>query len=586
MGVFKRIGRLKHIRQPMSMPFSFHGARHIDASNSHFNAVGQDQYNFNFNFRVEDDAVASLKPTRSSFVQPCMPGTRQWMIDKIHDWLDDHQVPNILLLTGSPGAGKSTIASTLVSNLQEARRYGSSFFCKRDDVSLSDPAACWRTIAFDLAKCDSIIIKKVVENIRDRKVDPGRADIELHFKYLIEDPLREVWRSRTAALGENGGSDQSDELSITGLPVVVLDALDECGSDGPQSAQRQSFINTLIQWSRLPKSFKLVVTSRDHQLPDSFIAVCHQLVLDTGDIASPESIDDIRIFIEKRFAAIATRNRSLPPTWPGESILKQLTCRAAGLFVWADTMVKFVEQGIPNKRLQSILQDPLHHVAERLDILYRQVMVLPFKDSTDDELEIYKSVIGAVVLAKIPLCRRDLRHFLGRDEEEASITSILLNLSSVISIGADELVHVSHLSFTEFICDPDRCGERFAIYRCVHDRIMALSCLQVMQTELRFNICQLETSHVRNADVLDLTSRIKKFIPSHLSYSCRFWSDHLQTTTVDVDAVEAVKHFLHTHLLYWLEVLSLQKEVNIASQVLMSARKWIGVSPSITIRTW
>jgi len=118
------------------------------------------------------------------------------MIDQIEHWLNDHQAPNILFLSGSPGAGKSTIASTLVSNLQNAGRFGSSFFFKRDDAVLGDPASCWRTIAFHLARCDSIIAQAVVENVKGRKVDLGWAGIESHFKNLIEDPLKELWRTR------------------------------------------------------------------------------------------------------------------------------------------------------------------------------------------------------------------------------------------------------------------------------------------------------------------------------------------------------------------------------------------------------
>jgi hypothetical protein len=206
-------------------------------------------------------------------------------------------------------------------------------------------------------------------------------------------------------------------------------------------------------------------------------------------------------------------------------------------------------------------------------------MSLSFQEATDDERELFKLVVGAIVLAKIPLRRKDLRYFLGRDEGEALITFILLKLSSVISTGkADDFIHISHISFAEFICDPQRCGELFAIHRDAHNQIIALACLQAMRTGLRFNICQLETSHILNVDVPDLASRIEKLIPTHLSYSCRFWSDHLQTAKIDVEAMESVKDFLYTGLLYWLEVLSLIKEVNIASQVLMSARKFIGVS--------
>src|SRR5882762_4649683 len=233
------------------MTSSSYRSTNIHAPQAHFgNEAGRDQYNLvidraYFTHRTEDDAVlASLRPVRTSYyVQPCMSGTRQWLINKIDDWLVDHQAPNILLLSGSPGAGKSAIASTLVSNLQGGR-LGSSFFCKRDDIALGDPAVCWRTIAFDLARYDSVIARRMVENIKGRKVDPERADIESHFKYLIEDPLREVWQSRAEALAGMHddmevaeGSDARDRSLITGLPVVVIDALDECGSDIFQSAQ-------------------------------------------------------------------------------------------------------------------------------------------------------------------------------------------------------------------------------------------------------------------------------------------------------------------------------------------------------------
>jgi hypothetical protein len=204
-------------------------------------------------------------------------------------------------------------------------------------------------------------------------------------------------------------------------------------------------------------------------------------------------------------------------------------------------MVKFVEQGIPNKWLDSIFQGRFHHGEERLDGLYCQVMNLSFQYATDEELDIYKLVVGVIVLAKTPLHRGDLKYFIGRDEDEASIISILLSLSSIISMGTvDEPTHISHLSFTEFVCDPHRCDERFAIHRDVHNRIMALGCLHIMRTELQFNICQLAMSHVQNLNVLDLAPRIGKFIPACLSYSCRFWPDHLQ---IEVEAMEVLRDF-------------------------------------------
>ena len=101
---------------------------------------------------------------------------------------------------------------------------GSSFFFKRGDIALSDPAALWRTVAFDLAQRDSFFAGRLIENLNEGRVDPTRADIAMHFKHLIKDPLAVSLEKRQAT-----GAIRS--------PVVVLDALDECGSDPSQSTQ-------------------------------------------------------------------------------------------------------------------------------------------------------------------------------------------------------------------------------------------------------------------------------------------------------------------------------------------------------------
>src|ERR1700722_3397545 len=272
----------------MSSPRPFELPRHTNASHNQVNNVGRDQYNIVTN---QETVLSTLRPVDRSgyYVLPCMQGTREWLIDSIHRWLNNQLAPNnILWLSGSPGSGKSTIASTLVSQLGEM--VGSSFFFKRGDIALSDPAALWRTVAFDLARKDSFFSERLIENLNEGRVDPARADIAKHFMYLIEDPLAVSLAKNQAT----GGAIRS--------PVVVLDALDECGSDLSQSKQRQIFMDTFIKWSRLHPSFKLVITSRDQNITRSFREVCHHIPIATGDLVSHETMVDMRTFFERRFA--------------------------------------------------------------------------------------------------------------------------------------------------------------------------------------------------------------------------------------------------------------------------------------------
>src|ERR1700687_5440096 len=99
----------------------------------------------------------------------------------------------------------------------------------------------------------------------------------------------EFRNGREKEMLQNQGNQNSRgilEVLAMQFPVIVLDALDECGSDGSQSAQRRIFMDSLTKWSRLHPCFKLLVTSRDHGITPEFRAVCHHVALETGDLVT------------------------------------------------------------------------------------------------------------------------------------------------------------------------------------------------------------------------------------------------------------------------------------------------------------
>lgn len=103
---------------------------------------------------------------------------------------------------------------------------------------------------------------------------------------------------------------------------------------------------------------------------------------------------------------------------------------------------------------------------------------------------------------------------------------------------------------------------------------MTLACLRIMKMGLRFNICNIETSYFSNVD-LDLPLSIGE---PPLEYACVFWGNHLQATIIEVELRSAVRDFLFTRLLYWLEALSVLDMIKIASQTLILICKWSIVS--------
>jgi NACHT domain len=499
-----------------------------------------------------------------------MEGTREKILGDIDAWLEDFNTPNALWVVGIPGSGKSTIASSLVSRLMKRGRMGSSFAFKRGDIMLSDPAAVWRTIAHDLARYDTSFASILVETLKRGKVDPGRPDITSHFESLIMEPMT---KRHKHSLPHD-------------IPIIVIDALDECGSNPSQAGQRKALLDTIVHWSRLPGTFKLIVTGRDERVPISIRSSCKQIELSTGAEVSMDATQDVRRFFAQRFAEIGGPSLY---DWPGEKILDTLTTRAAGLFIWAETVTRFVEQGLPDEQLEHVLDGKLGE-EDNVTKLYRQILELIFREANGRMLNVLNQVLTTIVLAKIPLHVDDLSSFIL--QPKASVTFILDKLSSVISVGHDFRIRINHLSFAEFMCDPHRCPQRFYIDRFKGSHDMSMACFRLMKDAkdgLKFNICNLETSHLPNRNVHDLPERIARNIRHPLLYSCRFWAAHIRDTPTDLEEnislIADIRNFFQSRFLYWLEIMSVTEELAAANIALLAVAGWIQVSKLSTETT-
>ena len=321
----------------------------------------------------ESGILEHLKPAPSREGLACLPGTRKDILLQIHSWIADNQARNILWLRGSPGAGKTAVASSLVSKL--GMKPGARFFFKRDDAAVNDPVVLWRTVAFNLACKDPLFKKILVDVLRGGQADPEGVNVQTQFQHLIQSPA--TTRSNDSHMG---------------ISLVVLDALDECNQS---SEHWRDLLVSIKNWSRLPQAFKLVVTSRDQRDIHKAIAdVSLGVIQETGDNATSQTSDDIHRFLETRFDEYRQDFLSLPPSWPGASEVQELTKRAGGLFLWATTAFDFVTTGIDHgKRLRSILTGHVGGQNSRLDSLYKQVLEISFKSLDADELDAFKSLV-------------------------------------------------------------------------------------------------------------------------------------------------------------------------------------------------
>ena len=229
-------------------------------------------------------------------------------------------------------------------------------------------------------------------------------------------------------------------------------------------------------------------------------------------------------------------------------------------------------------------QDPL-------DELYKEVLEGYF---TDQEARLlFRSVVGQLITSIEPLSIRSLttlrRHSDDDDDDDDDdgdgVVILLRRLGSLLSNvnSSDEDLPIIplHTSFRDFLTNKEKSGEFCVGLRDAH-RQLAHSCLNVLLKDLKFNICNLETSYLANKDVTDLSSRVDKHIPPFLLYACRFWDDHLEHIGFETDLFGKLRTFFEKKLLFWLEALSLTNYMGLASTACSALNVWLASGQGVS----
>ncbi|KAJ7675404.1 hypothetical protein B0H14DRAFT_992184 [Mycena olivaceomarginata] len=285
---------------------------------------------------------------RSSARRECLPGTRSEIIEDITQRLTRPSEARIVWLSGVAGSGKSTVATSVSEYFRGLGRLGTFLCFTRDDVVGSDPTLVLHAIAFGLAKAHPHIERAICTAL-SRDSNLVDAPIAKQFQELLLGPLESV------------------KQHLVGPFIVVMDALDEYADDS------RNVLGNLIanSFTKLPAAFQFFVTSR----PDSDITTVFRnksAVQECSLDITTESRTDISVYIRDRLATIRQAHPSLDLKWPEEKIEEQLISLSGNLFIWAATVLNFVEgtkSFQPHSRLQILLKTPFQ-TGGNLDQLY------------------------------------------------------------------------------------------------------------------------------------------------------------------------------------------------------------------------
>ena len=164
------------------------------------------------------------------------------------------------------------------------------------------------------------------------------------------------------------------------------------------------------------------------------------------------------------------------------------------------------------------------------------------------------------------------------DLKNGTTKDVLRGLQLLIDYESGFL-QIRHISLYDYLTSPRTSEKNWYIDAGLHRKRIASRCFELMKSQLRFNICNLESSFVLNDNVPDFNERVKKNISPALRYACLHWASHLRDIPYSEELKRQLDHFVYNQLLHWVEILSLTKSLHpFLGSALKHALEWVGVS--------
>jgi hypothetical protein len=464
----------------------------------------------------------------------CLPGTREGIIREICDILNDpaEDAPRVCLLTAVAGSGKSAIAHTIARLYDGQKRLASSYCFLRSDVAKRNPQNIFSTISRDLSDHDAQFKSALWRIVKDNRALRTPVSPSEQVEQLITGPSKNV-----------------DSI---GPFIVVVDAVDESGDIG----DRRQLLDVLSQQfteRKLPSNLRFLITARPERDILAALPTGPQIKrIHLGDVPHATVDDDIGKFIRHSLRQYP----DLDSSWPDGEWCNLLVRQSQRLFQWASTTCTFIRgddsAGLdPCEQLEILLRTDNR---SPLDSLYQTILSQLF--TAADARDRFREVMAVVLALKEPLSLTSLCALFGKD---LKVQIIIKPLGSLLDgvLDEDRPIRPLHTSFRDFLLDEARSSIFHLDILPRHHLFLGRAFLACMEKNLKFNICDLKDSRLRNTKVPDLTSRVTKAIPPHLAYSCQYWMGHMHHAECSPELLEQVTSFFKNLFPFWLEAISL-----------------------------
>jgi NACHT domain len=482
---------------------------------------------------------------------PLLKGSCIWILKDpaFTEWWNNDGC-SILWIHGDPGKGKTMMMIALIDEIQQrldvipGSGVLSYFFCQNTIQELNNAVSIIRGLTYLLAKQNPAL----THHLRKRYDDTNRSPFEGF------NALQGLW---------NMLLEISHDPSLPRVYLLV-DALDECDSES------LGIFLKLLSASELSGKVKWVVTSRNETRIVEHHR-CHPAHEMSLELNSSHVSKAVKSFIDFKVRELAVRKR-----YDSElqaSVRDYLTDNAEGTFLWVALVCKALESVLAGTTERVLKTFPAG-----LEPLYERMMGQIEHERDFAEVGLCKQILCTVTLACRPLCLNEIGIIAGLPEDVSNNLQYLQGL--VESCGAfltlrEQTVYLVHQSAKDYFIT----GKGSNIFPFgqikTHDQLAHRS-LRLMLATLKRDVCSLCAPGVLTKDVGSVT--VEQCLSSAVQYACIYWVQHLQKGSTQLHDNDQVHQFLRTHLLYWLEALSLIGKILEGVHAITSLESYVLVS--------
>ncbi|KUJ23842.1 uncharacterized protein LY89DRAFT_726897 [Mollisia scopiformis] len=475
----------------------------------------------------------------------------RWVLDnsEFQRWRNGKH-SQLLWIKGDPGKGKTMLLCGIIDELSQSTKLAghvdgallSYFFCQAADSRINSATAVLRGLIYLLADQQPSFIP----HIRKKYDHAG--------KQLFEDV--NAW---VALLEILTNILQDPNLQST---YLVIDALNECVTDLPL------LLDFVVRISSISSRVKWIVSSRNWPNIEEHLETATQKIRICLELNEKSISMAVGIYIRYKVDELSQEKKYDDTT--RNAVQRYLCSNANDTFLWVALVCQSLSRISRLNTMANLAAFPLG-----LESVYKRMVQNIY---TSENADLCKRVLSVVATAYRPLFLDELKSFIDLPEgvpgDLAAWGQIIGFCGSLLTLR-ENAVYFVHQSAKEFLLSQTSDAIFPSREHNMHHTLFSRSLL-VMSRTLRRDIYSIRAPGLP-------IYKVKQPHPDPLagvSYSCFYWVDHLcaarsletdsRFSTLTERDINAVHTFLSEKFLYWVEALSLSR--NISSLVVAIAK--------------